>query len=77
MLNFKGLLSGTAQFAYFAATNSVSQSISFPITSVGPTVVAFVIALFYKEVKGFKDYLLVFVGIFIATAGSIFCGISK
>ena len=55
----------------------MSQAITFPISNCGPSTVAFFIALIYKEVKGLRNYLLIFSGIVVAIIGSVFCGLSK
>ena len=69
----KGILWSIANFCYFLATNGLSQAITFPITNCGPSTVAFFIALIYKEVKGLRNYLLIFSGIVVAIIGSVFC----
>ena len=58
------------------ATDSLSMTISTPIVSCGPNAVAFIVALFYREIKGRKNFGLVFVGFSMALAGSIVCGCS-
>jgi glucose uptake protein GlcU len=66
----------TANVCYNLATDSLSMTISTPISSCGPNAVAFIVALFYKEIKGRKNFVLLFIGFFIALAGSVVCGLS-
>ena len=63
-----------ANVCYNLATNSLSMTISTPISACGPNAIAFIVALFYKEIKGTYNFILLFVGFFIALAGSIVCG---
>ena len=69
-----GLMWTIANVCNNLATNSLSMTISTPISSCGPNAVAFIVALFYKEIKGRKNFILLFVGFFIALSGSIVCG---
>lgn len=71
-----GWLWGIANTAYFIATDVLSQSVTFPIANSGPAVVAFILGLFYREIKGRKNLFILSAGLFIAIAGIICCGLS-
>lgn len=71
-----GWLWGIANTAYFIATDILSQSVTFPIANCGPVVVAFVLGLFYREIKGRNNLLLLLLGLLIAIAGVVCCALS-
>ena len=70
----KGLMWGIANICYNLGNNSLSMAISVPISNCGPSCVAFIAAVFYKEIKGRKNFFLLFLGLIFAVAGSIMCG---
>jgi hypothetical protein len=72
-----GWLWGVANTAYFVSTNKLSQAISFPIANSGPSIVAFIIGLCYKEIKGFWNLTILFIGLALSIVSVILCGLSK
>jgi glucose uptake protein GlcU len=75
-LLFLGWLWGIANTAFFIATDILSQSVTFPIANSGPAVVAFILGLFYREIKGFRNLATLALGLFVAIAGIICSGLS-
>lgn len=71
-----GWLWGIANTAYFISSDILSQTITFPITNTGPAVVAFILSLFYREIKGCKNLSTLAFGLFVAISGIICCGLS-
>ena len=69
-----GLMWTIANVCSNLSTDSLGMTITTPITACGPNAVAFIVALFYKEVRGRKNLILLFLGFSIALAGSIVCG---
>jgi glucose uptake protein GlcU len=71
-----GWLWGIANTAYFIATDILTQAISFPIANSGPAVVAFILALLYREIKGRNNLLVMTLGLAVAIAGIICTSLS-
>ena len=67
---------GIANICYNLGNNSLSMAISVPISNCGPSGVAFIVAVLYKEIKGIKNFGILFLGLVFALAGSILCGLS-
>lgn len=73
-----GLMWGIGNSSFFLANNALTQAITFPIVSSGPSIVANLWGVvLYKEVKGIKNLSFLLVGFVFAILGSVFCGISK
>lgn len=72
-----GWLWGIANTAYFISANKLSQAIAFPIANSGPSIVAFILGLIYKEIKGFKNLVILYLGLGISLLSVIGIGISK
>lgn len=72
-----GVLWTISNTAFFMATNTMSQSITFPITNCCPSVVTLFIALLFKEINGTKNFIWLFIILCMTIAGSVLCGISK
>jgi len=77
-----GFLSGAmwavAQTMWFVANQALSESISFPIITSGPSIVAAVVGiLFYKEIQGWKNYVILAVVFILAVTGSLLVAFSK
>lgn len=80
-LVWPGLLSGiifTAGDTFFSlSTGLLSQAVSFPIAACGPQVVSNLWAvLFYNEIKGLKNILILISGFVVAITASILVGFS-
>ncbi len=71
-----GFLWSLANVCYNLGTNSLSMSITVPITSSGPSCVAFIAAFMYKEIRGRQNIMVLLIGCTFAITGSIFCGYS-
>lgn len=77
-----GFLSGAmwavAQTSWFIANQALSESISFPIITSGPSIVAAVVGiLVYKEIQGLKNYVILVVVFCLALTGSLLVAFSK
>ncbi|ESO05399.1 hypothetical protein HELRODRAFT_99188 [Helobdella robusta] len=72
-----GLMWGTACIGWFIANDALSESISFPIVATIPGIIAALWGLFFREITGWKNYLVLAVAIIIGMAGSILTGLSK
>lgn len=73
-----GLMWGIGNSAFFLANNALTQAITFPIVSSGPSIVANLWGVFlFKEVTGIRNFVILVIGFAFAIAGSICCGISK
>lgn len=69
---------GCANSCFFLANNALTQAITFPIVSSGPSAISALWGIFlYKEIKGTRNFLILSVGFTCAVIGSILCGISK
>lgn len=80
-LVWPGFLSGiifTAGDTFFSlSTGLLSQAVSFPIAACGPQVVSNLWAvLYYKEVKGLKNLIILVSGFVVAITASILVGLS-
>ena len=71
-----GWIWGIANSAYFIATDTLMMSVTYPLANSGPAVVCFILALFYREIKGRSNILVLALGLFVATSGIIFTGLS-
>ena len=71
-----GVLSCVANLLYLFSTNILSQAITYPISSSCPAVITVLFGVFYKEIKGFKNYFFLFLSILVVAIGSVFCGLS-
>ena len=71
-----GLMWGVANICYNLGNDSLSMAISVPISNCGPSCVAFLVGVLYKEIKGTKNFLILILGTIFALAGSILCGLS-
>ena len=73
-----GIMWGIANSSVIIANTSVSQAVSFPISSSGPPVISSLWGIFlYKEIKGRKNFMILAFGFSLAITGSILCGLSK
>lgn len=73
-----GAMWAVAQTSWFIANQALSQSISFPIITSGPSIVAAVIGIIiYKEIQGLKNYIILAVVFIMAVTGSVLVAFSK
>jgi glucose uptake protein GlcU len=69
---------GIGNSSFFLANNALTQAITFPIVSSGPSAISALWGVvLYKEIKGTRNFILLGFGFGLALAGSIMCGISK
>jgi hypothetical protein len=68
---------GVGSLLFFLSLNALSPAVSFPLLTAGPSIVSNIWAIFlYKEIKGIKNFVLLFFGFGFAITGSILCGLS-
>lgn len=72
-----GNMWGIAQAALIYANGILGQSISFPLVSVGPAVIAGLWSIFYiKDIYGWKNYLIFTVGTVIRAVACVLIALS-
>uniref|UniRef100_A0A8R1Y277 Uncharacterized protein n=1 Tax=Onchocerca volvulus TaxID=6282 RepID=A0A8R1Y277_ONCVO len=73
-----GIMWATAQTSWFIANKYIAQSISFPINSMVPGVIASLWSvLYFKEICGTRNLKILSVAITITITGAIIVGLSK
>jgi|UniRef100_A0AC35GKS5 glucose uptake protein GlcU len=73
-----GILWGTAQAFFFAASNVLSSAVTYPIVSMVPGVVASLWSvLYFREISGKRDLLILSGAILVTLSGTVMVGISK
>ena len=73
-----GLMWGIAQTGWFYANAIVSQVVSYPIISCGPTIISSIWGMtLYKEITGKKNAILIVVVALVLIAGACCIGYSK
>ena len=66
-----------AGLLYYLSVNALNQSIAFPISAAGPSIVSNLWGvLVFKEIRGSKNLIILLVGFAVSITGSIFCGLS-
>jgi glucose uptake protein GlcU len=69
---------GIGNSSFFLANNSLTQAITFPIVSSGPSAISAIWGvILFREIKGSRNFVLLGFGFALAIAGSILCGVSK
>lgn len=76
LFNIPFILILKKNICYNLGNDSLSMSISVPISNCGPSCVAFLVGVLYKEIKGIKNFLILMLGTLFALVGSILCGLS-
>lgn len=72
-----GVMWGIAQAALIFANAILGQSISFPLVSVGPAIVAGLWSIFYiKDICGLQNYLIFTAGTVIRTVACVLIALS-
>ncbi|KAK3757757.1 hypothetical protein RRG08_027119 [Elysia crispata] len=74
-----GILWAIATACWFVANAELSESVSFPIVSTGPSAIA---SLFwgvcvFREVRGIRNILILVSGFLVMTAGALLAGFSR
>lgn len=73
-----GAMWGIANSSFFLANNALSQAVTFPIVSSGPSAIASLWGIIlYKEIKGRRNFIILGIGFALAVTGSILTGLSK
>jgi glucose uptake protein GlcU len=69
---------GIGNSSFFLANNALTQTITFPIVSSGPSAISALWGiLLYKEIKGARQLVILSIGFAFAVVGSILCALSK
>lgn len=71
-----GWMCGLSTVSYYLSISALDQVVSFPISNSLPPIIASCWAIFYKEIKGVKNFAFLLTGFAAAIAGSIFSGFS-
>lgn len=73
-----GIMWGIAQAGFIAANSVLSQAISFPLISVGPsTLAALWSILYFKDIAGKRNYLIFAAGSLLRVISAVFIILSK
>lgn len=72
-----GLMWGVADMAWFVANDALSETISFPIITTGPGMIGALWGIFFREIRGKRNLLILMVAFAIAITGSVLTGLSK
>lgn len=73
-----GIMWGIAQISWFVANANLSFSVTFPLISMGPGLVASLWGIFvFGEIRGLRNYLVLIACALIAAAGAVCIVISK
>ncbi|KAJ8027750.1 hypothetical protein HOLleu_29790 [Holothuria leucospilota] len=73
-----GIIWAIAQLGWFVATYDLSLSVSFPIVTSGPAVIAAAWGVFYfREIRGWKNYIVLCFGVLTVVAASVLSALSK
>ena len=73
-----GVLWAVADVGWFVANTYLSEAISFPIVTTGPGIIASIWGVFvFKEITGWKNFLLLGVALCFAVSASLVTGFSK
>jgi len=73
-----GIMWGIAQAGFLVANSVLSQTISFPLVTIGPGTIAILWSIFYfKEISGQKNYLIIIGGTLLRIISAILLVLSK
>ncbi|XP_022099635.1 transmembrane protein 144-like isoform X1 [Acanthaster planci] len=73
-----GAMWGIAQSGWFIANFNLSESVSFPIITTGPGIIASLWGvLLFGEIRGVRNLLVLFLAFAITITGAIFTALSK
>jgi glucose uptake protein GlcU len=72
-----GLMFGIGTVCFYLSANVLSQAISSPISCSGPPIVASLWGVFlYKEIKGWRNLLVLSLGFCVSITGAVLTGLS-
>ncbi|XP_033632022.1 transmembrane protein 144-like isoform X2 [Asterias rubens] len=73
-----GVMWGIAQSGWFLANFNLSESVSFPIITTGPGIIASLWGVIYfREIQGRRNLLVLFLAFAITITGAVFTAFSK
>ena len=73
-----GIMWGIAQAGFLVANSVLSQTISFPLITIGPSTIAIFWSIFYfKEISGRRNYSIIFGGTLLRILSAILIILSK
>lgn len=72
-----GIMWGIGDCGWFVANDALSEPVSFPIVTAGPAIIGALWGIFFKEITGLRNLLVVGVAICVTVAGSILTGFSR
>lgn len=73
-----GIMWGIAQAGFLVANSVLSQTISFPLISIGPGTVAILWSIFYfKEISGQRNYWIIIAGTILRIGSAALIVLSK
>ena len=73
-----GIMWGIAQAGFIVSNSVLSQAISFPLISSGPSTIAALWSIFYfKDIAGSRNYLIFVGGTLIRIIAAVFIILSK
>lgn len=73
-----GIMWGIAQAGFLVANSILSQAISFPLITIGPSTVAVIWSIFYfKDITGQRNYLIITFGTILRIVSAILIILSK
>ncbi|XP_078601426.1 transmembrane protein 144-like isoform X2 [Branchiostoma floridae x Branchiostoma japonicum] len=72
-----GAMWGIAQTAWFVANQRLQESVSFPIITTGPSLIgALWSVLYFREIKGTRNILILSVAMIVTVSGAVLTGLS-
>jgi glucose uptake protein GlcU len=73
-----GIMWGIAQAGFLVANSVLSQTISFPLITIGPGSIAILWSIFYfKEISGRRNYFIIIVGTLLRVISAVLIILSK
>lgn len=71
-----GVMWGIADMAWFVANDKLSETISFPIITTGPAMIGGLWGVFFREIMGKRNLLILLTAFTITITGSVLTGLS-
>ena len=73
-----GIMWGIAQAGFLVANSVLSQTISFPLVTIGPGTIAILWSIFYfREISGRRNYAIIIGGTMLRILAAVFIVLSK
>jgi len=73
-----GIMWGIAQAGFLVANSVLSETISFPLVTIGPSTIAILWSIFYfKDISGRRNYLIIIGGTLLRIISAILIVLSK